>query len=134
MPVLPTCLALVLCDAVVRHSETGKSDIVGAFWEVWMQSFPGRTDPFTIWVVLTNGAGRMTMRLRIEHLPPDRLEEEPIVDIRFTMEFTDPRVVRMYVGSIDGLALDSPGLYRMTLTAHDATLVQGPFVARQIEP
>ena len=84
-----------------------------------MQSFPGLTDPFTLWVVLTNGAGRVTMRLRIEHLPPNRLEAEPIVDIRFTMEFPDPRVV---------------SLYRMTLMAHDATLVQGPFVARQIEP
>lgn len=134
MPVRPTCLALVLCDAVVHRPDTGKSDVVGAFWSVQMQSFPGLTDPFTLWVVLTNGAGRVTMRLRIEYLPQDRLEEEPIVDIRFTMEFPDPRVVRMYVGRIDGLALGSPGLYRMTLTAHDATLVQGPFVARQIEP
>lgn len=133
MPVLPTCLALILCDKVVHHRDTGRSDVLGAFWEIQMPSFPGHTGPFSLWVVLVNGAGRMPMRLKIKFLPPDRLEEEPIVDIRFTMEFTDPRVVRMYVGRIEGLDLDRPGHYRVALTAHDVTLVQGHFIVVQTE-
>jgi len=133
MPVLPTCLALILCDEVVHHPGTGKSDFVGAFWDIQIPSFPGRTGPFTVWVALVNGAGRVPMRLRIELLP-DRLEEELVVDIRFTMEFPDPRVVRMYLGRVDGLDLASPGRYRVTLTAHDLTLVQGYFIAKQTKP
>ncbi|HZL99864.1 MAG TPA: hypothetical protein VFD43_06395, partial [Planctomycetota bacterium] len=133
VPVLPTCLALILCDKVVHHRDTGHSDVLGAFWEIRLPSFPGHSGPFTVWVVLVNGAGRAPMRLKLELLPPDRLEEEPIVDIRFTMEFTDRRVVRIYLGRVEGLHLVSPGHYRVTLTAHDVTLVQADFIASETQ-
>jgi len=133
MPVLPTCLALILCDQVVDRRDTGRFDVLGAFWEIQMRSFPGHTGSFALWVVLVNGAGQVPMRLKIELLPPDRLEDEPVVDIRFTMEFNDPRVVRMYLGEVEGLHLASPGHYRLTLTAHDAELVQSYFIAVQAE-
>jgi len=45
------------------------------------------------------------------------------------MEFTDRRVVRVYLGRVDGLDLVSPGNYRVTLTAHDHMLVQGNLIA-----
>jgi hypothetical protein len=130
LPVLPTCLALILCDEVVHHPGTGTSDLLGAFWTRQAPSFPANTGPFTVWVALVNGAGRIPMRLKCELLP-DRLEEEPVVDIPFTMEFPDPRVVRVYLGRVDGLDLARPGRYRVTLTAHDVTLVQGYFIAEQ---
>jgi len=133
VPVMPSCLALILCKAAVHHRDTGKWDLLGASWEFQMPAFPGNTEPFTIWVALLNGAGRAPMRLRIEHLP-DRLEEDLVVDIRFTMEFTDPRVVRVYRALIDGLTLDGPGHYRVALTAHGDALVQGYFSARQTPP
>lgn len=122
MPVLPSCLALIVCKAAVHHRDAGKWDLLGASWELEMPSFPGNTGPFTVWVALLNGAGHVSMRLRIEHLP-DRLEEDLVIDIRFTMEFTDPRVVRVYRALVNELALDSPGHYRVALIAHGDALV-----------
>ena len=133
MPVMPRCLALILCKAAVHHRSSGQWDLLGAFWELEMPSFPGNVGPFAVWVALLNGAGRAPMALRIEHLT-DRLEEDLVVEIRFTMEFTDPRVVRVYWALINELALDSPGHYRVALSAHGDALVQGYFIARQTPP
>ena len=130
MPVQPVCLGLILCEAVVHHPETGRMDILGSFWEVDVPTFPANTGPITAWVAVVNGAGRVRMRLKFELLPPDRPEEEPIVDIPFTMDFTDPRQIQMYVNEIQGIDLVGPGQYRVTLTAYDATLVEGYFIAR----
>jgi hypothetical protein len=134
VPVLPNCIALVLCDRTVHHPDTGKVDLLGAFWEIRMPSFPAKTGPFTAWVALVNGAGRVPMRLEFELLLPDRLEVEHVTEIRFTMEFSDPRVVRVYKGRVHGLDLVSPGQCRVTLIAADTTLVQSYFMALKAGP
>jgi hypothetical protein len=133
VPVLPTCLALLLCEQVVHHADTGKTDLLGVFWDTQTPAFPGRVEPFSIWVALVNGAGKVPMRVSIEYLP-DRPEEELVVDLRFTMEFRDRRVVGIYWGRVDGLALDNPGHYRVTLIAYDIALVQGYFIASPATP
>jgi hypothetical protein len=134
VPVLPNCLALILCDDVVRHRDTGRIDLVGAFWKIRSPSLPAKTGPFTAWVALINGAGRMTMRLKFELLRPDRFEEEPLMDIAFTMVFSDPRLVREYEGRIHGIDFVRPCPCRGTLTADDVTLVQSYFIALQAGP
>jgi hypothetical protein len=132
VPVLPTCLALILCDDVVSHPDTGKVDLLGVFWSRRAPSFPRSTGPFAIWISLVNGAGLVRMRLWIELLA-DRLDEEPIVEIPFGMAFPNPREIRNHVCRIDDLHLEVPGHYRVNLAAGRSTLVQAYFIAVEAE-
>jgi hypothetical protein len=113
-PVRPTCLALVLCDAVERDA-SGRATLSGVFQDVTVERFPAIWGPFCVWLQVTNGHGMLSMRLRLEHVPSDRIEIEPVAEARFSFRFDDPRRILEYDSRFHNIVLYLDGEYRMTL-------------------
>jgi hypothetical protein len=63
------------------------------------------------------------MRLRLEYVPSDRIEVEPVADARFSLRFDDPRQVLEYATRRDRINLDQEGDDRMTLLADGAAIM-----------
>ena len=129
--VVPTCLALILCESVRRSASTGEPSIVRAFETFPVRGFPAKTQPFSVWMQLTDGNGRSTMSLIVEHVPPDSVEAEEVALIRFTQTFRDPNLVLEHEAILeDGIELEKVGRYRLRLEADGVTIMQRYFVAR----
>ena len=130
-PVVPKCLALILCNAVTRDGPAGDPSILRAFDAFDASVFPAKTGRFSVWIQLTEGNGRTTMRLIVEHVPPDRVEAELVAPIEFRLDFADPNVVLDHEAVFqDGLELEKVGRYRLRIEADGVTIIQRYFVAR----
>ena len=124
MAVRPTCLALVLCDRVERHTSLLKATIHGVLDVFDLAAVPGPTQPFTIWVQVVDGNGVVPLKLQIARVRPDDPSFEVVAETQITLVFEDPRDVRDHVATFpDGIWLDHEGDYRLTLTAHLSGMV-----------
>ena len=65
--VIPTCIVLVLCEAVGRPTPTGEAFVLRAFDFFEVASSPSRVKPFTVWMQLRNGNGGADMLLVVDH-------------------------------------------------------------------
>jgi hypothetical protein len=130
-PVRPTCLALVLCDAVERDA-SGRATLSGVFQAITVGRFPAKYPPFCVWLQVTNGHGALSMSLRLDHVPSDRIEIEPVAEARFSLRFDDPRQVLEYATRWDRIHLDHEGDYRMTLLADDTAIMHRYLVATRL--
>jgi hypothetical protein len=52
----PKCKAMLLCDRIIVEARTEKVSIIGTFDSCSLPSLPGHTVPFTIYLVLIEGA------------------------------------------------------------------------------
>ena len=130
--ILPTCLALVLCDRVGRQRGTQKASPVGAFSTFDLRSFPGNTPPFAVWVQVTNAVGLLRLQLDFERALPDRPEFEAIVSVLFTMRFSNSLTIGEYEAVLEhGIHLPAEGLYRVRLRLAEATILTRYIMARQ---
>jgi hypothetical protein len=130
-PVRPTCLALVLCDAIDREA-SGRASLSGVFQDVTVERFPATCPPFSVWLQVTNGHGAVSMRLRLEHVPSDTFEAELVAEARFSARFDDPRQVLEYATRWDRIHLDHEGDYRMTLLADGTAIMHRYLVATRL--
>ena len=130
--VRPTCLAMVLCDSVESGSETRGTAILGVFHEFNdVDKFPGTTEPFTVWLQVSNGNGPAAMELVVERVPADEPEPDLVVSVRFSLTFTSPNDVLEYRANFpDGINLEEAGRYRLRLAADGATILQRYFVVQ----
>lgn len=129
--VTPRCPALVLCDSVWRDPISGRVTLVGVLQAFEVDSFPANTPPFSVWLQVTDGNGRLAIQLVLQYLPTDSLDAETIVAVSLSLNFDDPNAVREHVSRFEaGIALKSEGRYRMLLTADDTTIQLRDFVAR----
>jgi hypothetical protein len=68
------------------------------------------------------------MVLSVEHVPPDKLETDIILQVRFTLTFTDPNVVVEYEANFDnGLVFECEGRYLLRLMANGVQIMQRNF-------
>ena len=130
-PVVPKCLSLVLCESVTRSASTGEPTVVRAFETFPVPGFPAKTQRFSVWMQLTDGNGKATMSLIVEHIPRDRVEPEEVTVVKFTRTFHDPTVVLEHEAVLeDGIELEQVGRYRLRLEADGVTIMQRYFVAQ----
>jgi hypothetical protein len=131
MTITPTCLAMVLCDSVEPASESQGPSIMGVFNEFEIDRFPGTTEPFTVWLQVTNGNGPVAMELIVERIPAEVPEPDLVTVVGFSMTFEGPNDVLEYRSNFaDGINLEEAGLYRLRLTADGSTILQRYFVAQ----
>ncbi len=120
----PYCLAMVLCDAVHRDRGTGKFTILGTFNRVNGREFPCRT-AFCIYFALTDGVGRVPLRLRIVESSGDITATDtfdktiPLPDL----EFLDPLATVEGFFFLAKLELPKPGVYHCELYSGDEHLM-----------
>ena len=53
------CKALLLCQKTIIEAVTGNVSIIGTFSRFHLPSIPGQTGPFTVFMQLTDGIGRL---------------------------------------------------------------------------
>lgn len=128
---VPTCLAFILCDAVRRAGRAGDPSVVRAFRSFDIPFFPATTQPFAVWIQLSDGNGPTVMKLVIEYVPPGSLEAEEVLVIEFTKWFHDPNEIVEHDANFNtGIVLERSGRYRLRLTADGIDVAHRYFVAQ----
>jgi hypothetical protein len=129
--VVPTCLALVLCNAVKRAGRGQEPSVDRAFTSFDVLVFPASTQPFSVWLQVTDGNGRAAMQLIIEHVPPGDVEAELVLPVEFSLHFQNPNEVLEHEAAFDGgIVLEKSGRYRLRLTADGISIAHRYFVAQ----
>ncbi len=111
----PVLLAALVCDMVIVDQMTGKVTVVGIFDLISASDYPARHDSLYVYCQLTNGRGRVTVRIRIVDL--DKEDEGPIHEGTVVGEFVDVRQVANVVYRVGGLTFPHPGEYRVQVFA-----------------
>ena len=133
MAVLPTCLALVMCDRVGRKAGSGKASPLGILHSFDLSRFPGSTPPFSVWVEVTNAVGRLRMRLVFERALPHRPEFEELLVVPFTLSFENSMAIVEHVAVIgDGIVVPDEGSYRVRLECAETTIIARAFAVRRV--
>ena len=126
--VIPTCIALVLCEAVSRPAPTGEASVLRAFDYFEVVSSPRLVKPFTVWMQLRNGNGAADMRLVMDYIPPADLDPVEVIAVQFSLQFRNPHQVVEHEAIFEnGLLFEVEGRYRLTLLANGACLMQRDF-------
>jgi len=120
-PPPPKALSFLVCDYIHRDTSTGKATLIGCFANLFTPSFPIKVPMMAVYAVVTNGHGKVPIRVKIV----DAEEElEPINDSVFEVEFTDPRMTAEVVGFLTDVTFPKPGEYRLQLYAWNECLVE----------
>ena len=133
MALLPQALALVLCDAVWKDPGSGKHFLLGTFSNVNSRKYPARHGHMAVYGVLTDGQGKIPLRLTVVGLRTDAPEEEVLAQAEIEVEFTDQRATVEAVFVLQGLLLPRPGEYRIRLEAAGSCILERRFTAKMLE-
>jgi hypothetical protein len=83
---LPSAVGLTLCSMVVVEDKTQNVTLVNSFRKIEVNELPSRPVPFSVYTVLTDGLGEMTVKLTVLRL--DTLEA--IYSRSLKARFDDP--------------------------------------------
>ena len=115
MPQPPSAISLMLCDQVVFEQGTQKAYLLGVFTGVAAERFPTVPQRFDIFAALTDGAGDVTMTLRVVHLESD----QEIYVQKMKVHFSNPLQVVNLRYRVRHLIYDAAGTYQFTLAVED---------------
>jgi hypothetical protein len=124
--ITPYPLAMVVCDWIYRDPYTGKQTLIGTFSAIGGPSFPLVHPQLAVYVSLTDGRGRMSVRLRLVDVDEVR---EPILEFDDDVEFTDPRMIVELAWAAGGVEFPEPGEYRLQLHANDEFILERRILA-----
>lgn len=117
----PYTLAMVICDLVHRDPGTGKFTLLGCFSAITARSFPATHPAMAIYVALTDGRGRIPIKLRLVDVDEER---QPIFELATDIEFQDPRTVMELAFYVGNIVFPSPGEYRLQLKGGDTPMME----------
>lgn len=69
----PVCKAILLCDQVIQDALTGKPSLIGIIDDFYLAQVPGRTQPVTAYLQLTQGVGRYALTVEVHDLQADKV-------------------------------------------------------------
>jgi hypothetical protein len=125
----PYPLAVVICDLAWRDPGTGKATLLGCFSTVMGTNFPMSVFSLGLYIALTDGRGKLTIRTRIIDVDESR---EPLVETEVEVEFADPRMVAELCMNFQNLTFPESGEYRCQVFAGNEFLVERRIVAVQV--
>jgi hypothetical protein len=99
---------------------TSKYTLIGTFSHLGGLQFPVVHPHITVYVALTDGHGRVDLRLAMVDVD----EEHQVFEFRGPVEFTDPRNIIEVCFQAGRLEFHSPGEYRLMLFADDEILME----------
>jgi hypothetical protein len=125
---LPHVLAMIICDMVIDDRISGKKSLIGLFDAIATTELPCTVNELHVFLVLTDGYGTMTTRLRCVKAATD---EELFCTVQEVC-FPDPlAVVEMSVGFC-GCEFPEAGEYRFQLYANQTLLCERKFHVSQV--
>jgi hypothetical protein len=126
----PVPLALGLCDVVWRQPATGKRFVLGWIGGIASTEFPAKLSPLGIFVDLTNGRGKPTIRIQMIDVDEER---PPIWEHSLEADFGSPKVIAELDLMIGTIEFPEPGEYRLQVFSDDQFIVERPFTVNRIE-
>lgn len=109
---------LLICERVEHNPRTRRLTLVNRTTAIAFRRFPTRPRRFSVFASLTNGLGRIPIRLEIVHLETDAV----VSAYRGKMEFTDRLREEPFLLNIRDYSFSAPGTYQFTLYAADEPL------------
>ncbi len=116
----PTAVGLVLCQQAVIEEKTRNVTLVNCFNRRAQESFPTPAQSFTVYAVLTDGLGDMTLSLSVA--PLDTLV--PMATHSRKVKFTNPLQELRLLASTKSFSFPKPGRYQVSLLADGEVLAQ----------
>jgi hypothetical protein len=116
----PAANGLLLCEQIIIEETTRNVTPVNCFSRRTVGHFPSDPFPFVAFALLTDGLGRMSLKLSIDRL--DTLEE--IYQWETPFQFPSPLQTVRYWLRIRDCSFPVPGYYQVSLSADDDTLAQ----------
>jgi len=105
----PVVLSIVICDIVIRDTETGKPTLVGIFNRISAQTFPAIHPVLHVFVSLTDGRGEGRAMLELIEEATQETVNRLEVPVRFPPDPTEVADLNFRVANI---SFPRPGSYR----------------------
>jgi hypothetical protein len=125
----PSALGLLLCEQVIRDSETGRRTFVGAFDSLTADEFPFVSPPLTVYAALTNGQGRIRLELRVTDID----DEVDLAVEGLTVDLPGPLDLAHVRFRFRGLSFPEPGHYLFQLFAENEPICHRRLHIRESE-
>jgi hypothetical protein len=120
----PSCLSIIISDAVYRDEITKKLIIVGTFNTIHAQRFPHRHDHMNVLFSLTSGRRTYDVALGIEN----GASGASITEIHGPMRLDNPLHITDVNVELRHLEFPEPGKYWVTLKVDGEIICQRPFM------
>jgi hypothetical protein len=120
-PPPPYALSIVLCDLLYKDSASGKTSMLGTFSQINARSFPARHPLMYLHVELTDGRGKVRLRLRLVNAEEDL---PPLFEGEAEIELTDPRTVAEIGFQLQNVVFPGQGEYRFQLYGNGDLIVE----------
>jgi len=122
-PEKPTCVSILICDAVYRDETTKKLIVVGIFNRLTASEIPCRHPRMTVLFTITNARGEYKLVLTIEH----EKTGQKVVEIGGPLKVDDPLMISDINMELRNLTFPEEGKYWVVLKADEEILQQRPF-------
>lgn len=120
----PSCLSIIISDAVYRDEVTKKLIIVGTFNTIHAQAFPHRHDHMNVLFSLTSGRRTYEVALAIEN----GSSGTALTEIKGPMRLDNPLHITDVNVELRHLEFPEPGKYWVTLRVDGEIICQRPFM------
>lgn len=124
----PKCKAILLCDLKIIEAGTGKVSIIGVFDSFTPRKVPGKIDPFTVFLQLTDGVGEYEVTIEVQDLLEDRVVVRmPAVAVQWRDRLTK---MNLYV-PVPSLPIEHEGRYDVVAFADGVEIDRQRFLVYQ---
>jgi hypothetical protein len=108
----PDVVAMLVADVVHREPVTGKFTILGTYSVIGATGFPCTHPVLCVYLALTDGHGKTTMRVRLIDADEERA---PVFESEVTVEFASPTDFIEQIFFSANVVFPEPGEYRLQL-------------------
>ena len=127
---IPTVVALLLCDTVIIEEGTGKKSLIGVFDRFNFPEFPAQVQGFSFYARLTDVEGNYTFRIDVTDLEFDKV----ILSIDSSEALTPENVRYMdLVLTMPPVKFPRPGNYEFQLYANRVYIGREVVIVRKLE-
>lgn len=111
MTELPVVKGLMVCEAVITDLNTRNTSVINRFTTLKLKQFPTPPRKVSVFAALSNGSGRIPVRLLIDPLNGG----DTIYQFNAIIEFPDPLQEVRFILNIPDLVFEAPGAYDVQL-------------------
>lgn len=107
----PVVKGLMVCESVITDLNTRNTSIINRFTTLKLKEFPTPPRKVSVFAALSNGSGRIPIRVLIEPLSGG----DTIYQFNTTLDFPNPLQEVRFILNIPDLVFDEPGAYDVQL-------------------
>ena len=122
----PVAIGLLLCEQVIVEDSTRNLTPVNCFSRRVLKDFPSEPLSFVVFVVLTDGMGKMNLAVVIQELGSLEVIHERVIACHFTNPLQEARgIIRVHC------SFPKPGHYQVSLLAEKELVAQRKLILLQ---